>query len=177
VPVVDITYSPQPVLVGEPTTLTVTLKNEGDAPVGGSQLTAGLDPELQIVSLTATTPTGQDVTQEGCIVNGPDPVSGSYIQCTVGDVLPGQTATLNVVATPSATGRFLVFGQANLLLPEPGTTLDSSRASARLNVEAVNGQTPPPPPATTKAACKKGGYQALGFKNQGQCIRSMKGRS
>ncbi len=31
---------------------------------------------------------------------------------------------------------------------------------------------PPPPPKLTKEACKKGGYVALGYKNQGQCIKA-----
>ncbi len=30
----------------------------------------------------------------------------------------------------------------------------------------------PPGPATGKEACKNGGWEALGFRNQGQCVKA-----
>jgi len=46
-----------------------------------------------------------------------------------------------------------------------------------INATLFTYEVPPPPVATTKDQCKKGGWEAFGFKNQGQCVASIVSQS
>jgi hypothetical protein len=64
-------------------------------------------------------------------------------------------------------------GGGSNLIPEGGTaTISDSGPSVTISYQAGVGEEPPTEPED-KQACKKGGYEALGFKNQGQCIKAV----
>ena len=59
-------------------------------------------------------------------------------------------------------------------MPPGGTsTLSNSGPSVTITYPAGVGEEPPTPGPEDKQACKKGGYGALGFKNQGLCIKAV----
>ena len=69
-------------------------------------------------------------------------------------------------------------GGGSNLVPEGGTaTLDDSGVpSIVISYQGGLGEEPPTEPED-KQACKKGRYDALGFKNQGQCIKAVNAKN
>ena len=67
-------------------------------------------------------------------------------------------------------------GGGSNLVPPGGAFIDPSVPNPRVSITYQGGVSEPPPtpgPDEDKQACKKGGYEALGFKNQGQCIKAV----
>ena len=65
-------------------------------------------------------------------------------------------------------------GGGSNLVPEGGTATldDSGDPSIAISYQGGLGEEPPTEPED-KQACKKGGYEQFGFKNQGQCIKAV----
>jgi hypothetical protein len=55
----------------------------------------------------------------------------------------------------------------------PTTETITSRRGRAYGAPARSGKQAQPWCSRDKQACKKGGYEALGFKNQGQCIKAV----
>jgi hypothetical protein len=67
-------------------------------------------------------------------------------------------------------------GGGSNLVPAGGnaTIATTTGPSVRISYQGLVSEPPPTPgPDEDKQACKKGGYEALGFKNQGQCIKAV----
>jgi hypothetical protein len=64
-------------------------------------------------------------------------------------------------------------GGGSNLVPDGGSaTISNGIPSIVISYQGGLGEEPPTEPED-KQACKKGGYEALGFKNQGQCIKAV----
>jgi hypothetical protein len=64
-------------------------------------------------------------------------------------------------------------GGGSNLVPDGGTaTISNSGPSVTISYQGLVSE-PPPEGPEDKQACKKGGYEEFGFKNQGQCIKAV----
>ena len=69
--------------------------------------------------------------------------------------------TFTIVVTPTTAGT----------ITNSATDSFGNTATATVEVQEV----PTPPAPTSEDYCKNDGYKTFGFKNQGQCIASLKG--
>jgi hypothetical protein len=63
-------------------------------------------------------------------------------------------------------------GGSNLVPTGGKATITNSGPSVTISYQVGFGE-PSPPGLEDKQACKKGGYEEFGFKNQGQCIKAV----
>jgi uncharacterized repeat protein (TIGR01451 family) len=111
--------------IGEPATITVDLTNNGPTTALNATVTASLPADLNLVSSSAT-------------VGTYDPDAGIW---SVGDLNPGDHATLALVATPSTPGELVTTFTADDTGP-PDFVTSNNHATATLTVETPN--EPPP---------------------------------
>jgi len=64
-------------------------------------------------------------------------------------------------------------GGGSNLMPTGGTQTIATTGPSITITHSLPEVSEPPPGPDDKQACKKGGYEALGFKNQGQCIKAV----
>ena len=91
-------------------------------------------------------------------------VSGNIATLNFESQFLGQIVTLQVVDDNPDTISFHVLGRAASDCSAPPPVNINPLSSGDITV--VDAQ----PPPTTKAQCMNGGWQQLGFANQGQCI-------
>jgi uncharacterized repeat protein (TIGR01451 family) len=84
------TDSPDPVVVSDPLTYTITVNSNGDGEATGVTLTDTLPASITLVSATAS--------QGSCIA------SGGTVDCDLGTLAGGGSATVTIVVRPTATG-------------------------------------------------------------------------
>ncbi len=91
---VNVTDSPDPVIVGNPLTFTITIHNAGPATANGVQVTDVLSTSGGAAfTFVSATPS-----QGTCSYAAPT------VSCNIGSIANGGNATINVVVTPTATG-------------------------------------------------------------------------
>ncbi|HEX2254607.1 MAG TPA: DUF11 domain-containing protein [Thermoanaerobaculia bacterium] len=112
------TDSPDPVVVGNTLTYTLTATNQGPHRATGVNVFDTLPATLSGVS--ATSPDGT------CTV------SGRTVTCAMGDLAPGETATVTITGTPTVTGSItntaLVLGEQ----PDPDTSDNTALAQTEV---------------------------------------------
>jgi hypothetical protein len=157
---VDKTADPNPATVGEPITFTITER----CPDSGTGVCLSGFP---LVDEVPTGLTIDSVGYTGVIINPATGLPDPSIECTrsgnTGNTVtcPGtrqytatQPFTLTIVATPTGCGTFT-------------NTATSGSISGKVTF-TVEGCGPTVP--MTKDLCKKGGWEALGWPDQGTCI-------
>ena len=80
----------------------------------------------------------------------------------------GGGGTVDVVKAAGGGG-----GGGSNLVPDGGTATVASDDPSITITYTLGEVSEPPPGPDDKQACKKGGYGALGFKNQGQSIKAV----
>jgi len=96
--------------------------------------------------------------------------SNTYPMCEWGPLYPGDSVTLRVTMIPHEAGTFQNTGQMHYHYVEPNRDIDITQYRDTVFVEVVER----PPKPQTEAECKNGGWDALGYKNQGKCIKAVK---
>jgi hypothetical protein len=151
------TATPSTATVGEPITFTIT----ETCPPGFNFCLLTDDPRFDLVD---ELPSG--LTVDSVVPAGPEQpsgyecsTSGNTVTCPVPRIAtPANPFTVTIVATPTECGSFT-----------------NTASNGFFTVEApftVEGCAPTGTPED-KQACKKGGYEEFGFKNQGQCIKAV----
>jgi uncharacterized repeat protein (TIGR01451 family) len=109
---VQVTDSADPVMTGQPLTYTVTVSNHGPSPASAISLvdtwSAATRGSAALISVA--------VSQGGCVSVTPD-----RVECQLGSLASGASATLTVRLRPRGTG--LVTDQASASAPEPDPDL------------------------------------------------------
>jgi uncharacterized repeat protein (TIGR01451 family) len=115
--VATVAATPQPVLVGTPLTITATVTNNGPAIANG-------------VILAADLPAGVIVASPPQASQGSAGVFGSTATVNVGTLLPGASATLTIVVTPTAVGTLNITTRTAAAEFDPNT--DNNAASTQV---------------------------------------------
>jgi len=169
-------------------TCTISMTNQGTAP-------AIFGPEQFVLQdavwgqgaliLAVNHPSGYSYENFSYGPGGPD-VRGLWYQTAPGyteTIDPGETLSgfsVEVQAPESGTIMNCAFADSHGLIMEnpeqqpedtPGSNEQNNETC--VNIEVVNRPPPPREGPKSKDECKHGGYATFGFKNQGQCIRSV----
>ena len=150
---IDKTADPNPAIVGEPITFTITQRCPGNAPgcLGQANfpIVDTLPPEARFTIVS--------VAPAAC-TSGENTVTCAENRF----ITPTQPYTITIVAIPAECGTFT--NTVSQLHPNPS---NPPQHTARVTF-TVEGCGPTVP--MTKEQCKKGGWSNLGWPNQGTCI-------
>jgi Domain of unknown function DUF11 len=151
---IDKTADPNPAIVGQPITFTITQRCPGS-----DQGCIALARDTIVDELPSGL-TVESVDPAGCTTSG-NTTSGNTVTCAFNRFFtPTQPFTLTIVATPTKCGTFTNTASA----PTVGFT-----AHVTFTVNCV---------PTTKADCKKGGWMDFGiYPDQGTCISDVNRRN
>jgi uncharacterized repeat protein (TIGR01451 family) len=124
--------APQSVFVGNNITFAYTIQNAGPSNATGVTLTDTLPAGLTFVSSTPPVCTG-----------------GVTVTCNVGNVANGASASVSIVASVNASGKFIntanVFANESDPFPSNNTAIDSFSASASADLAISIASAPPTP--------------------------------
>ena len=120
------TDAPDPTLVGVPVTYTLTITNHGPATAASVTATEGLSITASVDSATPS--------QGSCTV------LAHGVNCSLGDIASGATATVDIVGTPGVEGTLT----SNATVAAAGPDLDTSNNAA--SVQTTVGSCPFPAP-------------------------------
>jgi len=128
--------TPDPVLVGQKLTYTVSLTNNGPSAATGVTVTDTLPPSVAFVSATPT--------QGSCAQ------SGGTVTCSIGKLANGATATVTIVVTPGAAGTITNTASVTGSEFDPNTTNNTAAASTTVSpvteVSITKSDSPDPVP-------------------------------
>jgi uncharacterized repeat protein (TIGR01451 family) len=170
----SITDSPDPVTVGDPLNYAFHVANTGPNDATGVVLSEVIPPQVSLSTLSGN-----------CSVTGTDPDYGTYIDCDLGGIASGASATQNFTVTPqggaTSVPYIAAYGFASGDQVDPNTYDNFAYASTVVQ----NPPAPQPPPTITppsgsnvKAAvkrCKK--KFRRNAKKRKKCIKRARGLS
>jgi uncharacterized repeat protein (TIGR01451 family) len=123
VPVADMavtqTASPNPVSVGQPLTFTITITNNGPSPASGVSLADPLPANVTFVSATAS--------QGNC---------SAAVNCTIGNLASGATATVTLVVRPTAFGTVTNVATVSAAQTDPIATNNTASVTVPINASS-----------------------------------------
>jgi uncharacterized repeat protein (TIGR01451 family) len=172
---VSVTDSPDPVTVGDPLNYAFHVQNSGPEDATGVVLREVIPNHVSLSTLSGD-----------CTVTGTDPLYGTYIDCDLGDLASGGSATRNFTVTPQSDATSVPYITAYAAVSgdqvDPDTYNNFSYADTVVQNPLAPQQPPTitPPPGNSNVAaavkrCKK--KFRHNAKKRKKCIKRAKGRA
>ncbi len=123
------TDSPDPVVVSDHLTYTITVNNAGEGDATGVTLTDTLPADVDFVSVSPSDSCGETM--------------AGQVECTLGDLASGaEDATVTIVVEPTATGSITNSVTVQAIEPEDNTSNNTDSELTTVNELLCNGLTP-----------------------------------
>ncbi|MGH9260363.1 MAG: choice-of-anchor Q domain-containing protein, partial [Acidimicrobiales bacterium] len=122
------TDSPDPVLVSDHLTYTITVNNAGQGDATGVTLTDTLPASVDFVSVSPSDSCGETM--------------AGTVECDLGDLASGANATVTIVVEPTATGSITNSVTVQAIEPEDDTSNNTASVDTTVNPLLCNGLVP-----------------------------------